>query len=377
MPAWLPALAALLCACVGGDAPDLSAESAAGPDAVPVDSVSLEDIRALVDAVGADQLFERIAGPSPYLTDLFGVQPTADLVPTQVLEDLVPDHATVVDRTPEALILDLVAGPRVTFRFGTDLVFEGNPIDRAYARIEIRDSAGYPAEPVAFRTALEEAGVADRYLPPNPYFAAEQAVLARMQEAASIEPVQPVTDTAGFGAVSHAVIIVGETHGGTGPWETARTLLESVSVEWIGIEMLGEDLQAELDRYLESAERDAGPARSALLEYYDATWNTRGHEVTEDPADNPYFRLIETARSHGKRVFALDAAADYILFRFGEFPLGAAVRDFVWASNVPAFGRGVVYGGSSHFLPERRPNMLTFLREKYPDIPVFSIEAGS
>ena len=94
--------------------------------------------------------------------------------------------------------------------------------------------------------------------------------------------------------------------------------------------MLGEDLQPALDGYLEEAESEAGTlARSALLEYYDANWNTRGHEITDDPADNPYFRLIETARTLGKRVFALDAAAEFILFRYGEFPLGATVLLFL------------------------------------------------
>lgn len=367
-------LAALLAACAGGDAPGNTESRVA---IAPSDSMSLEEVRALVDAVGVDRLYERVAVPSPFLTDLFGYQPVADLTPAQILEDLVPDHASVVERTPDALTLDFTAGPRVVFRFGSELVFNQNSVDGHYARVEIRDPAGYPAGPVAFRTALEQAGVAGKYLIPNPYFAAEQVVRARMQDPPASAPEPVSTDTAGFGASSHAVIVVAETHGGTGPWETARNLLQSGSVEWIGIEMLGEDLQKALDLYFERGGVNAGPARSTLLEYYGANWNTRGHEVTEDPADNPYFRLIEIARSLGIPVYALDAEADYILFRFGEFPLGAAVRDFVWASNVPAFGRGVLYGGSSHFLPTRQPNMLTFLREKYPDIAIFTIRSGS
>jgi hypothetical protein len=51
--------------------------------------------------------------------------------------------------------------------------------------------------------------------------------------------------------------------------------------------------------------------------------------------------------------------------------LGAATRDYVWASKLPDWGRGVVYGGSSHFSPDRRPNMLTFLRKRFPDVEVF------
>jgi hypothetical protein len=173
--------------------------------------------------------------------------------------------------------------------------------------------------------------------------------------------------------MDRAVFLVGEAHGGTEAFELAEAMVLSPVSDWLALEMLPEDLQPLLDRYLASVDGSEGweDARAALLRFYSRNWNTRGHEITEDPADNPYFRLIDLARSSGKRVIAMDASELYVTFRFGEFLLGAATRDYVWASKLPDWGRGVVYGGSSHFSPDRRPNMLTFLRERFPDVEVF------
>jgi hypothetical protein len=367
---WLVLALVTLGACGGG--PDGGQGAAAGAATIRDDSVSLEDVRALIDRVGAETLFDRVALPDPYLTDMFGIQVLQPVPPDRVLADLVPDRATLVSRDRHALTLDLLDGPRVAFLYDTRLVLDGDVVDVPYVRVMIADPASYPAEPLAFRRTLGDAGLADRYLVPNPYYAAEQAVSLLMKGNATIEPAPVHADTAGFGTVAHAALIVGETHGGTEAYDRARALLETPSVEWIAIEMLPEDLQDVVDTY--TSTRD-GEERATLLDYYRANWNTRGHEITADPADNPYFRLIDVARGLGKPVYALDAETRYILFRFGEFPLGATVRDFVWASNVPDSGRGLVYGGSSHFQRERRPNMLTFLRERFPDIELYEVRA--
>ena len=363
---------ALLAAAACGTTPDGSSASSARLALVD-DSVSLDGARALIGKVGAETLFERVAEPDPYLSDAFGIQVLQPVPPDRVLADLVPDRASLVSRDPHALTLDLLGGPRVVFAYDTRLIFNGNFVDVPYARIVIADSASYPAEPVAFRDVLANAGLSDGYLVPNPYYAAEQVVSLLMKESAKIEPASVKHDTAGFGAAAHAAIIVGETHDGTEAYDQTRALLESRSVDWIAIEMLPEDLQDAVDAYLTTP---GGDAKATLLDYYRANWNTHGHEVTPDPADNPYFRLIDVARGLGKPVYALDAEMRYVLFRFGESPLGATVRDFVWASNIPDTGRGVVYGESSHFQRDRRPNMLTFLRERFPDIELFAKDAA-
>jgi hypothetical protein len=74
-----------------------------------------------------------------------------------------------------------------------------------------------------------------------------------------------------------------------------------------------------------------------------------------------------------KSGIGLDTRSDYILFRFGEFPLGATVRDATWAARIPREGRGIVYGGSSHFSPGRIPNMLTFLRSRDRSVRIFEL----
>jgi hypothetical protein len=339
--------------------------------------VSLDNVRAIANTVGVATLFERVSSPSAQLTDFFGIQVLRPVRPAEVLADFVPRHATLLSRDAHAMTLELNGGPRVEFRFASLLVVNGNPVDVPYARVLLQDPASYPAEAVLFRQQLERSGLARKYLEPNAHYNAERIAYARMRTAASIDSVVPAADTSGYGALTHAVIVVGETHGGTGPYELARQLLGSTSVQWIGIEMLPEDLQPTVDRYIAAA--SGSPAyhqsREKLLQYYAANWNTRGHEVTADPAGNPYFRLIELARSLHKRVYALDANPLFILFRFGEFPLGATTRDYVWAANIPDTGRGVVYGGSSHFLASRRPNTLTFLRERDARVAIFSLTA--
>lgn len=351
-----------------------SGAGAAAGASVIADSVSLEEARGILAEAGADRVFERVAAPDPWLTDFFGVQPLRPVPPSRVIGSMTPGLGTLISEDAHSVVIQLTDGPRVTFRFGVDLFVNGNRVPHAWARVAIDRPADYPAETVAFRAALERAGLAETWLLPNPYFAIEQVVEVLMRTPERIEPVVPEPDTAGFGSSSHAVILVGETHGGTGPWEETRRLIASPTVDWLGIEMLGEDLQPALSAYLDAAPGTPRhtESRNALLDYYRANWNTRGHEVTADPAANPYFLLIEAARAARKPVRALDADASYILFRYGEFPLGATVRDYVWAANLPDAGRGVVYGGSSHFQRDRRPNMLTFVRERFPRVRLFA-----
>lgn len=355
------AVASLSCAARGTDA---------GGERVVA---SLDEARAMADAVGPATLFERVSHPDPYLTDFFGVQVLAPLSRRDVLRALVPAHARLLEDRGHALRLQMLDGPAVEFHFDTELEIAGNVMAEPFARIDVADAERYPEQPARFRELLRRAGLADRFLLTNPHHAEEQLAATRMRAPESVTPVSLAADTTGFGGEAHAAIIVGETHGPTGPYDQVMALLRSPSVDWVGIEMLPVAMQPELDVFLDAAaDRNAyDSARAALLEYYAGNWNTRGHEVTDEPALNPYFRLLEAARAERKRVYALDATPLYIVFRFGEFPLGAATRDVVWAGAVPAAGRGVIYGGSSHFAAGRRPNMLTFLRERYPDVALY------
>jgi hypothetical protein len=374
--AFLP-LATLVLAGCGGSG-ETGGDSTLPFDRWAADTVTLEGVRALVDAVGTSTLFDRVSFPSPFLTDLFGVQILKPLTPEEVRYDLVPLYAEVLGETPYALTLQFEGGPSAVFRFNTVLYLDQNQVGVPYARVELNDPGAYPRETDAFRQILVEAGLAPRYLEANPYFAAEQVAWDRMLEPALLAPVPVRTDTVEFPESTHGVFLVGETHGGTEAFELAEELVLSPVTDWLALEMLPEDLQPLLDRYLASTDGSEGweDARAALLRFYSRNWNTRGHEVTDDPADNPYFRLIDLARSSGKPVYALDTSELYVMFRYGEFPLGTATRDFVWASRIPEWGRGVVYGGSSHFAPDRRPNMPIFLRERFPEVEIFAAPRG-
>ena len=349
------------------------AQDSTPPLEVVDDSVSLEEIRAVVETVGTLELFNRVSAPSPVLTDLFGIQPLQPFTFDGIVDALVPGHAREIERTERALTLDLLDGPTVTFRHATRLVFNGAPVDRPYARIVLDSAASYPAEPEAFRRVLRDAGVGESFLLDNPHWTLEERVTTIMADPSQLAPAEVAADSSGFGATQHAALLVSDTHGPTEPYDHARALLELPEVEWLAVEMMSERLQPQVDDFLASPTGSATyeEARAALLAYYLSAWNSRGHEVTDDPADNPYFRMIDRARGLGKHVYALDADVEYILFRFGEFPLGSTVRDAVWASRIPPSGRGVVYGGGAHFSPSRHPNMLAFLHERFPEMGLF------
>jgi hypothetical protein len=347
-------------------------------DDVPVaviDSISLDEVRAIADSVGIAELFKRVSQPSTVMTDFFGVQPLRPYTLDDIVTDLVPDHATVVTRGTNRATLRLRGGPAVIVQADGRLFINGNEVETPYARIILEQPSAYPRETALFRAALIEAGLGDRYLPSNPYHELELRVAEVSGDSSSAETTIVSADTSGFNDHGHAVLLVGETHGGTHRYEQALKLLSLASISWIAIEMVPENLQPSLDAFQSqppgSSSHEA--ARHALLTFFSNNWNTRGHEVTEAPEDNPYFRMIVAARRLGKRVIGLDTRSDYILFRFGEFPLGATVRDATWAARIPREGRGIVYGGSSHFSPGRIPNMLTFLRSRDRSVRIFEL----
>jgi len=337
------------------------------------DTITVARVRGLEEAVGAAVLGDRVSLPSPYLTDYFGAQILQPLTPEQVRFDLVPTFADVVGETPYALTLRFEPDLEVVFRFNTVLYMDGREMAVPYARVEVPDPELYPRQTEAFRRILVEGGLAGRYLEPNPYFSEEQEAWDRLLEPELVEPVAVRTDTAGFGEAAHGVYLVDATPGIPTAFEEVESLVLSPSTDWLALEMFPVDLQPLLDRYLRSVEGSEGwqDAQDAILRFFSRNWNARVGQMTEDPVDNPYFRLIDLARSAGKAVVALDPPERYLRFRFGDLPLGAATRDYVWASEVPDWGRGVVYGELSHFSPRRRPNFLTFLRDRFPEIEMF------
>jgi hypothetical protein len=338
------------------------------------DTLRLDEVRAVIMAAGPAVLMSRVSTPEPYLTDLVGVQPLRLLTRAQVLADLVPRLAQVVEDTPRRVRLQFHSGPLVDFTFGTAFYLDTNPLRVPYARVHIKTPASYPAETDAFRTIMREANLAAKYLPANPYYRDEQTAAARLRDTVTIAVIQPERDTAAFKAAGHAVLLVGETHGTSQAFDRVRHWLSSPQVDWLGIEMLSEDMQSVVNAFLKAPESSAEyrTAREQLLRFYSESWNTRDIERTSTPEQNPYFRLLEQARQNGKAVYALDAPLVFTAFRWGEFPLGAATRDLIWSGNIPAQGRGIVYGGSSHFMVARKPNFLTFLKERDPAVRFFT-----
>lgn len=351
-----------------------SSDGSPGP--VVIDSISLDSARAIADSVGVEALFQRVDHPSAVLTDFFGVQPLQPYTLDQILTDLVPELATVTKRGENRVTLRMNNGPTVVVQSNGRLFINGNKVEIPYARVVIEQPSTYPREPALFRAALVDAGLGERYLPRNPYYELEVQAVGSAGHTGAVQG-EVSADTSRFDDHEHAIILVGETHGGSERYEQAMKLVALPSITWIAIEMIPENLQSSVDA-LQSHSPGSAPhraARDSLLRFFSENWNTRGHEITATPEENPYFRLIVAAHRLGKRVIALDTRADYILFRFGEFPLGAKVRDATWAANIPSEGRGIVYGGSAHFSTSRSPNMLSFLQSRDSMVSVFQLRS--
>ena len=58
---------------------------------------------------------------------------------------------------------------------------------------------------------------------------------------------------------------------------------------------------------------------------------------------------------------------EYLLFRNGETEFGGAVRSDVWAERAPKSGRGIVVGGSAHFMSKVPINFQDLYLLRRPD----------
>jgi hypothetical protein len=331
--------------------------------------VSLDAIRK--ELAETKQFPATSASPSPYLSDFFGLQRIQDIPAEKIIRDLVPGSAQVASESP-VLKLRFRAGFTAAYYLRCPFALDGNASpDFRPSFVEITEFAPtfkdrYSAL-AAFLALLEKAGLSSAYLVPNPYAELEKTAAADLASEARPRPAgwpqyepgerekKRADAIAGFDKATRAVLMFGDTHGSEEDYGAVWSFLNrepAPAFDWLGLEMLSRDQQALLDDYVSRAGgspefRDAERKLSAI---FGSGWDKRFKDPGT-PGDGHYFRLVKWARAHRVKVYALDAVPEYTLFRYGEFPLGSTTRNIVWADTVPLVGKGVVYGGSAHFVP--------------------------
>jgi len=351
-----------------------SAAAVAGASPAANRYVDVIDIPAIVKPVvlpsgRIDRAFwVQIAHPSAFYTDFFGVQALADTTRAGILKDFVPAHATLMAEDTHSLTLRFKAGYTLRFLPHSALSVKGLvvPFDHAYVSGDTwREQQ---ANLAAFRALLEKTGLAARYLVANPAYDAEFAV-ARQTASGVRAEVQTDPNLAVFDNSPDAVLLAGENvHGDDANFRQLASLLEAHRFDWLGMEMLPSSMQPTLDDFSRAPEGSDAyrRARAALIGYFAESWNGRAGPRTSGE-DNYYFKLADLVRRRHARVIGLEGPPlEFVVFRYGETPFGAAVRSYFWAKAAPTVGRGVVFGGSAHMTGAEAHTVEDFMNARHP-----------
>ncbi len=212
----------------------------------------------------------------------------------------------------------------------------------------------------SFHSVLEAEGLADTYQLSNAYYQFEQNV---EQQLALGNKTLTITNDPGlqaFESEAQAVLIIGDTHETVAGFDKTFDALTSQQFDWFGLEMAPRTLQLAMDRFL-AAEEGTPAYEKAKADILSGIWADRIDPTLGRTEANHYFRLIKLAKERGVAVKALDSEEMYSFFGHGETPFGVAVRNMIWADAIPAGGKGLVFGGSTHFNHPLAVNVQDFL----------------
>jgi hypothetical protein len=353
-------------------------------------NITLDAIRKELAAAGKFPAASE--APSAFYSDFFGLQRIRNLAKDDVLRIFVPRLAAPAAEVP-VLKLRFAAGFTAAVHLDTEISIDGNRNGFRRSFVEFLDFAPAFKDRYAaladFLSLLESEDLAARFLEPNPYAALEKIAAADLKsetrprskgwpQSTPEERARLATEArAGFEKAGQAILMFGDTHGSEESfapvWDFLQKHDQTPGFDWLGLEMLTRDEQPLLDAYIRAADDSAEfkAAEAKLAGIFRDGWDKRFAK----PGDGHYWKLVQWARRHKMPVYALDAVADYNLFRYGEFPLGATTRNIIWAEVLPARGKGVVYGGSAHFvaLPATPFTFQDYMKRKDPAIGLFLV----
>lgn len=317
-----------------------------------------------------------VAKPSPYLSDFYGVQAITDVSRSQILSDFVPRLAEKVTEDANSVTLRFPKGYTAKFYPISTLSAAGQKLPVSHVEISGDTWQALGANLEDFRTGLEKAKLAKRYLIPNKHFGDEK-ITYQLMTTGKPTPVQIDPDRKAFLSSKSGVLLLPEgVHGRPEDVDVAIDVLQKGQVDWIGLEMVSLEFQPILDAFnvAKKGTPEYTSARAAVVDYFAKNWNGRDGKKTSGE-ENHYFRLAEAAHDSGTKLIAIEASSiEYIIFRYGETQFGAAVRNLWWVKALPRSGRGIVFGGSAHFNLAQPVNVQDFIANQTPGRPVFSLK---
>jgi hypothetical protein len=130
--------------------------------------------------------------------------------------------------------------------------------------------------------------------------------------------------------------------------------------------MLSQNLQPAVDDFLTAKKNSSAwsEAKRKIQNHLQPFWAGYFKKLS-DPDGNPYYQLLLLCRKRGIKVVALDAPITYTTTADPKHsPLSIGTRNRLWAENIPAKGRGIVYGGQFHFTGYAKVRVQDFLWEK-------------
>lgn len=212
-------------------------------------------------------------------------------------------------------------------------------------------------------------GMAHRIFISNPYLEEE----TRARELQSLRPpcgealVIPFSAARSFLTTPDAVFCLNDHHGDTFRLEMAMILFADPAVTWGSLEM-PRRLNGALHDFIfaDDASEQYLQARAAIEEYEQSiSFWYKNSPLSE-------MSLLELARSLKKPIYAVDADECYC----AAYPLHDEytyrTRNYLWASNSPLQGVGMIFGGEHHFVEPSYGTVIDYLlhmRER----PVFLI----
>ena len=361
----------------------VAADPAAAPQPAQPRVIDKPDLAPIIKRVanpkgyGYDPGFlALISKPSPYYTDFFGIQALKDLTKKKIEQDFVPKYASVVKDGDNSLELKFKSGWSAKFYVNSTLEIMGLavPFDHVYIS---GDTYGEIEKNIdEFREILKAQQLEDTYLIKNPYYAEELEAQKRLDVGdASSVTVTSDPDLKQFSQQKTAVWIYPDgVHGNYTAFKDFYNVLKTADFDWLGLEALPIAMQKTLDTFIDAKEGSAEyiQARKTLLSVLSNGWDKR-FGLKGPPEEGPFFKTLELMRERGKHVYGLDAPLEYTTFRYGETPFGGAVRGDLWARSVPMTGRGIVFGGSAHFMFPQSVNFQDFLHLRNREVKFYSV----
>jgi hypothetical protein len=319
---------------------------------------------------------EAVAKPSRYCTDLYGIHALADTTKDFIKRDFVPRFAEVTDEDENTVTLKFKEGFSCKFYPHSALKVMGVTVNFDHVEISGDTWQSLRKNIDTFTNLLEKSKLARKYLRPNPHFKDEQLVFAQLTKRNNVMP--KVAALSDLRNEKNSLLVYPESvHGNVKAYEKFKAdVLDKEAFDWVALEMLVPSQQRDLDIFIKATENSPEHLRTrkVLLEYFKDNWNGRsGPKTTAE--ENYYFKIVEQMRAKKTRVIAVEAAtAEYIFFRNGETKFGGAVRSYWWAKLLPQKGKGLIFGGSSHFNDKSPINFQDFQAMLNPKLKMYSLE---